>query len=624
MSAHLAAHASGLDIRKANAQKILDELDVDDFLEGMGPKQRRLVDRFDQTFFMGDLNFRLNISRLHADWLVQAKDFANALQFDQLRAVLAETDCALTGFGEAPIKFSPTYKYDLQKPPRKLGTRKRSMLLHRHHKSKTAPPATTSSPALSPHTESDAASVQLSASEGVTDYPADDTASVASTIDVDALDALAAEDEDVADAPVSPGTPDPVRAARVRFLTLVKRNSTLPALETARLRAQASNRQAKDRGAPIALTDLFAEDAAKVEPVPRPILRQSQSAVTTRTARPGILELGDDNAQRGSFDADEPVWDSSKKQRVQSWTDRILFYPNREVEEASKAAASPVPPPAPALVQPDHDAPVDLVPTRSRSLRTTSAERPRNARSRVRLHRQASAAESADTLASTSATLWQRVKSFPALTTFERRDSSESRPSSPVDADEEHSGASPRASPVPASTPTFLGPRRLPRRHFTLSGSPDSSPSQSPSPSPAVTTAESEPFAGEVQPEPPRPQESSRTHNMLGRSRTFGTALNRIHERHAEPNNQNSSLNTKFRSFLTSLPVALPFLAPVVRETSVPQPDHIDPVQRKLKGPLPGEVLPIKYTSVMNIERMRAVSDHRPVYLVCALGVEEW
>ena len=29
-----------------------------------------ITDRFDYTFFCGDLNFRLDISRLHADWLI--------------------------------------------------------------------------------------------------------------------------------------------------------------------------------------------------------------------------------------------------------------------------------------------------------------------------------------------------------------------------------------------------------------------------------------------------------------------------------------------------------------------------------------------------------------------------
>ena len=59
ISAHLAAHASGLEFRKANALKILDELVVDDFWDNrggeQGPRPEKLVDRFDGVFFAGDL-----------------------------------------------------------------------------------------------------------------------------------------------------------------------------------------------------------------------------------------------------------------------------------------------------------------------------------------------------------------------------------------------------------------------------------------------------------------------------------------------------------------------------------------------------------------------------------------
>ena len=32
-----------------------------------------ITDRFDTTFIFGDLNFRLDITRLHADWLIARK-----------------------------------------------------------------------------------------------------------------------------------------------------------------------------------------------------------------------------------------------------------------------------------------------------------------------------------------------------------------------------------------------------------------------------------------------------------------------------------------------------------------------------------------------------------------------
>lgn len=73
-----------------------------------------LTDRFDYTFLFGDLNFRLEISRLHADWLISRRDYAQALGFDQLRMLMQHRD-ALVGFNEADINFPPTFKYDVMR-----------------------------------------------------------------------------------------------------------------------------------------------------------------------------------------------------------------------------------------------------------------------------------------------------------------------------------------------------------------------------------------------------------------------------------------------------------------------------------------------------------------------------
>jgi hypothetical protein len=72
------------------------ELTVDDFLANddrrfMGED---LTDRFDYTFLFGDLNFRLDISRLHADWLISRRDYAQALGFDQLRMLMQHRDAS--------------------------------------------------------------------------------------------------------------------------------------------------------------------------------------------------------------------------------------------------------------------------------------------------------------------------------------------------------------------------------------------------------------------------------------------------------------------------------------------------------------------------------------------------
>lgn len=87
---------------------------MDDFLPAGDPRimAEDLTDRFDFTFLFGDLNFRLDISRLHADWLISRQEYAQALAFDQLLSVMQNGE-AFVGFHEAPIDFAPTFKYDV-------------------------------------------------------------------------------------------------------------------------------------------------------------------------------------------------------------------------------------------------------------------------------------------------------------------------------------------------------------------------------------------------------------------------------------------------------------------------------------------------------------------------------
>ncbi|KAF8150564.1 Endonuclease/exonuclease/phosphatase [Crassisporium funariophilum] len=113
LNAHLAAHEGRIQHRLANLTKIKAELSVDDFLPADDPrKDEDLTDRFDFTFLCGDLNFRLDVSRLHADWLIARQDYAQALEFDQLNALRKEGKF-FSDFNEAPIDFPPTFKYDV-------------------------------------------------------------------------------------------------------------------------------------------------------------------------------------------------------------------------------------------------------------------------------------------------------------------------------------------------------------------------------------------------------------------------------------------------------------------------------------------------------------------------------
>jgi len=57
-------------------------------------------------------SFRLNVTRLHSDWLIARKEYTTALRFDQLREVLLEQNSVLQGFAEGNILFAPTCTFD--------------------------------------------------------------------------------------------------------------------------------------------------------------------------------------------------------------------------------------------------------------------------------------------------------------------------------------------------------------------------------------------------------------------------------------------------------------------------------------------------------------------------------
>ncbi|BGP12145.1 hypothetical protein JCM10213v2_000056 [Rhodosporidiobolus nylandii] len=348
ISAHLAAHASALEIRKANALKILEEMDVDDFWESsgkMGPKPRELSERFDNTFFIGDLNFRLNISRLHADWLIRAKDYASALRFDQLGEVLAEANSVFKGFSEGAITFGPTFKFDVPRQVKK----KRSTILGRRS-TKRARSNTKTSPiidfsaAIADPDAADPGSVSDPEVSHSTQAPDDDSLSVISSVGTVSSMSVSGFDPaverggmDKADlsslglpAPPGKGNPtsvDAVRRAQVRFLTLVRSNSAAAAI--AHAQESARKKEAREKGSQTVpstprLQSLFP---------PRPILQASQSAVVL----PIPLDFAGTTAEGEETEggAMEAVFDTSKKQRVQSYTDRVLF-----------KSTVPVPPPS--------------------------------------------------------------------------------------------------------------------------------------------------------------------------------------------------------------------------------------------------------------------------------------
>ena len=140
VNAHLAAHEGKVAERVANVEKIKKELKVDTFLPDNDPRNQAddLTAAFDYAFWFGDLNFRVDISRQHADWLLMKKQYSDALAFDQLRKIMKEQPWVFNGFSEAPINFPPTFKYDVLKTIRQ----KREERAKRHRSGSVWPKVT--------------------------------------------------------------------------------------------------------------------------------------------------------------------------------------------------------------------------------------------------------------------------------------------------------------------------------------------------------------------------------------------------------------------------------------------------------------------------------------------------
>ncbi|KAF9134556.1 inositol polyphosphate 5-phosphatase [Mortierella sp. 14UC] len=70
-----------------------------------------VTEQFDYTFWAGDLNYRVDLSREQADECLQKGDLETMLAHDQL-SIQKNAGAIFEGFMEAPIKFKPTYKFD--------------------------------------------------------------------------------------------------------------------------------------------------------------------------------------------------------------------------------------------------------------------------------------------------------------------------------------------------------------------------------------------------------------------------------------------------------------------------------------------------------------------------------
>ncbi|KAM0793734.1 hypothetical protein ACM66B_001156 [Microbotryomycetes sp. NB124-2] len=339
VSAHLAAHAHAVDVRKANVRKIFDEMVIDDFC-GSGPKAGGLPDRFDQTFFMGDLNFRLNVTRQHADWLIKNKDITNGLAFDQLREILADPDGCFRGFKEGEIAFAPTYKYDVNRKKRSAVPRSDKQAKRPAREWVSYEPAE-----VDPGSVSDPEVLQATR-----DKDPEDVLSLISDRDSFASGLSDYEKIEKDDIPVPAGTPssppkgNPTsvdvirRSSQVRFMNLVRNNSAAAAL-TKHLKHDSATQDDK-QPRKLSIHDIPATRFV------RPVLRSAHSDVTVPMSRTSLGESSSAGSSVEHSEDDEPAlrngaangeqgerYDTSSKQRVQSWTDRILYRSNVVVDD---------------------------------------------------------------------------------------------------------------------------------------------------------------------------------------------------------------------------------------------------------------------------------------------------
>ncbi|KAJ9105368.1 hypothetical protein QFC21_001737 [Naganishia friedmannii] len=378
VNSHLAAHAHRVNARIANVEKIKSELHLDCFLPESDPRAQAedITDRFDTVFWMGDLNFRLDISRLHADWLVSRKEYAQALEFDQLRSAMTRGD-VFDGFSEAPIDFAPTFKYDVWRSAKRTRSIKRK----------------TEAKAREARKEGGEAILEVDEECETDNNFTDDQSSMITgdrrgSVDTSALSTIAGTASEGEDPPTSEGYTTvaqphrPVAAvakttaikAKHRFMKFIKSATPPVSIPSSSVssRSAFAKSASPSRSAILSPPEAMAWLAPDVTTHTYPAdlfenrrqsldstYSESLAAGTSSSYRPGITrqlstkikrrfstsqhvnqDVNDDDDTSSSSEEDirRGVYDSSSKQRVPSWCDRVLW---KTIIEREKSQTSP-------------------------------------------------------------------------------------------------------------------------------------------------------------------------------------------------------------------------------------------------------------------------------------------
>ena len=116
VSCHLAAHSHKLQRRNADCQEVLEET-----RRGVGRPQVDVLHQFDHVFWLGDLNYRVDLNLVapttedehfaSVSKLIDASDWKALMAADQLRSCQAKGE-AFAGFTEGQCDFAPTFKVE--------------------------------------------------------------------------------------------------------------------------------------------------------------------------------------------------------------------------------------------------------------------------------------------------------------------------------------------------------------------------------------------------------------------------------------------------------------------------------------------------------------------------------
>ncbi|KAK9728505.1 hypothetical protein K7432_000987 [Basidiobolus ranarum] len=113
VNSHFTAHQGKVADRNYDYKRIDKELRLNGYKAyPSGQKPVTVSDRFDYTFWVGDLNYRVEGDRRTIDAKLSTGDYGYLLDRDQLIQE-REKGTVFPDFEEAPITFPPTYKFDV-------------------------------------------------------------------------------------------------------------------------------------------------------------------------------------------------------------------------------------------------------------------------------------------------------------------------------------------------------------------------------------------------------------------------------------------------------------------------------------------------------------------------------